>query len=89
MRLLHLPTALLAALSVSPVFAQLDLDTSSPDSIKEKTQAIAENMVDIYTSFVNTPGVGVPGELPQPYYWWEAGAMLGSLIHYWYYTGDK
>ena len=23
-----------------------------------------------------------------PYYWWEAGAMFGSLIDYWYYTGD-
>lgn len=28
------------------------------------------------------------GELPGPYYWWEAGAMWGSLIDYWYYTGD-
>ena len=31
----------------------------------------------------------VPGNLPDPYYWWEAGAMLQSLIEYWYYTGDK
>lgn len=23
-----------------------------------------------------------------PYYWWESGAMFGSLIDYWYYTGD-
>jgi len=30
----------------------------------------------------------VPGNLPQPYYWWEAGAMLGTMIDYWYYTGD-
>jgi len=30
----------------------------------------------------------VPGNLPAPYYWWEAGAMFGSLIDYWYYTGD-
>ncbi len=29
-----------------------------------------------------------PGLLPGPYYWWEAGAMFGSLIDYWYYTGD-
>lgn len=33
---------------------------------------------------------GIPGLLPQPpYYWWEAGAMFGSLIEYWYYTGDE
>lgn len=31
---------------------------------------------------------GTPGLLPGPYYWWEAGAMFGSMIDYWYYTGD-
>ena len=31
---------------------------------------------------------GTPGLLPAPYYWWEAGAMLMSLINYWTYTGD-
>lgn len=31
----------------------------------------------------NTPGI-----LPGPYYWWEAGAMFGALIDYWYYTED-
>lgn len=29
-----------------------------------------------------------PGNLPEPYYWWEAGAMFGSLVDYWFYTGD-
>ena len=32
---------------------------------------------------------GIPGLLGDPYYWWEAGAMFGSLIDYWYYTGDE
>jgi len=31
----------------------------------------------------------VPGNLPQPYYWWEAGAMFGTLIDYYYYTNDS
>jgi mannan endo-1,6-alpha-mannosidase len=30
-----------------------------------------------------------PGYLPSPYYWWEAGAMFGSLVNYWYLTGDS
>jgi len=30
----------------------------------------------------------IPGNLPYPYYWWECGAMFGSLIDYWFYTGD-
>ena len=29
-----------------------------------------------------------PGLLPAPYYWWEAGAMWGGMVEYWYYTGD-
>lgn len=32
---------------------------------------------------------GIPGLLPGPYYWWEAGAMFGAMIDYWYYTGDE
>ncbi|PSR74963.1 glycoside hydrolase family 76 protein [Coniella lustricola] len=30
-----------------------------------------------------------PGNLPSPYYWWEAGAMFGVLVDYWAYTGDS
>lgn len=30
----------------------------------------------------------VPGNLPSPYYWWEAGAMFGEIVQYWYYTDD-
>lgn len=28
------------------------------------------------------------GILPQPYYWWEAGAMFAEMIEYWFYSGD-
>ena len=32
---------------------------------------------------------GIPGLLTYPpYYWWEAGAMFGQMIEYWYYTND-
>lgn len=30
----------------------------------------------------------IPGLFPNPYYWWEAGAAMGALIDYWYYTGN-
>ncbi|KAB8338741.1 hypothetical protein FH972_021686 [Carpinus fangiana] len=35
-----------------------------------------------------------PGYLPNEgqldgYYWWEGGGMFGTLIDYWYYTGDE
>ena len=43
-------------------------------------------MLKYYTG--NQPG-DTPGNLPDPYYWWEAGAMFGALVEYWYYTGDS
>ena len=30
----------------------------------------------------------IPGLFPQHYQWWESGAVWGSLIDYWDYTGD-
>ncbi|OAX77804.1 hypothetical protein ACJ72_07893 [Emergomyces africanus] len=42
-------------------------------------------MVSYYTGW--KPG-DVPGNLPAPYFWWQAGAMFGGLVDYWYYTGD-
>ncbi|KAF5018426.1 hypothetical protein F66182_9600 [Fusarium sp. NRRL 66182] len=29
-----------------------------------------------------------PGLLPEPYYWWYAGAYMGTLVDYWAYTGN-
>ncbi|KAL1837102.1 hypothetical protein VTJ49DRAFT_4282 [Mycothermus thermophilus] len=28
-------------------------------------------------------------ELPQPHYWWQAGALMGGMLDYSHYTGDK
>lgn len=55
------------------------------DSIKAAAKTAAEGMTQYYTGY--RPG-DVPGNLPQPYYWWEAGAMFGALVDYWYFTGD-
>lgn len=43
-------------------------------------------MLQYYTG--HRPG-DVPGNLPDPYYWWEAGAMFNAMVEYWYYTGDS
>lgn len=29
-----------------------------------------------------------PGMFSNPYYWWEAGAAWGSMLDYWFYTGN-
>ncbi|KAK9319089.1 glycoside hydrolase, partial [Lipomyces orientalis] len=31
---------------------------------------------------------GTIGKFTWPYYWWESGAAWGSLLDYWFYTGD-
>jgi mannan endo-1,6-alpha-mannosidase len=43
-------------------------------------------MMTYYTGM--NPGDN-PGNLPTPYYWWEAGAMFNALIDYWFYTRDE
>jgi len=57
----------------------------STDSIKAAAKTAAGGMMHYYHG--NEPGQTV-GKLVQPYYWWEAGAMFGQLIEYWFYTGD-
>ncbi|KAI9831479.1 MAG: hydrolase 76 protein [Phylliscum demangeonii] len=74
-----------AALLALPAAHAIDLNLDSPDSIKAAASTIAHGMVSYYTG--NRTG-DTPGNLPQPYFWWECGAMFGALIDYWYYTGD-
>ncbi|KAL1846896.1 hypothetical protein Plec18170_008864 [Paecilomyces lecythidis] len=64
----------------------IELNLDDPESIKQAASTIAWDMVHYYTG--NNTG-DVPGNLPDPYYWWEAGAMFGSLVQYWAYTGDS
>lgn len=80
-----LTTALLILVRCRPVNAAYDLDISSSDSIKSVAKQMTADLVGFYNG--DKPGQ-TPGLLPQPYYWWEAGAFLGSLVDYWYYTGD-
>jgi hypothetical protein len=51
------------------------------DSIKSAASTVAYGMMKYYTG--NNTG-DVPGNLPSPYYWWEAGGMFGVMIDYWY-----
>ncbi|KAI1662925.1 glycoside hydrolase family 76 protein [Daldinia decipiens] len=66
--------------------AAIDVDWTSDSSIKSAASTIAYGLVKYYSG--NNTG-DVPGNLPDPYYWWEAGAMFGTLIDYAAFTGDK
>ncbi|KAI1106035.1 glycoside hydrolase family 76 protein [Jackrogersella minutella] len=75
----------LSILMTSSLVATYDLDVQSTDSIKDVAKQMAQDLVSFYNG--NEPGQ-TPGLLPQPYYWWEGGALMGAFIDYWYYTGD-
>ncbi|KFY25269.1 hypothetical protein V491_01836, partial [Pseudogymnoascus sp. VKM F-3775] len=74
-----------ACLGGTQLAAALDFDPTSSASIKAATGQVAKKLMTYYTG--NLPG-DTPGYLPDPYYWWEAGAMFGAMIDYWYYTND-
>lgn len=59
----------------------LTLDPTSQTSIKSVAGEVAYGMMKYYTG--NNTGDN-PGNLPQPYYWWEAGGMFGHIVDYWY-----
>ncbi|KAI8623817.1 glycoside hydrolase family 76 protein [Xylariaceae sp. FL1651] len=64
----------------------LQVDFTSDDSIKQASSTVAYGLLKYYTG--NNTG-DTPGNLPDPYFWWEAGAMFGTMIDYWFYTGDE
>lgn len=63
----------------------LDINFNIPHSIGTGLSTVATGLMTYYTG--NNPGEPV-GTFSYPYYWWEAGAAWGSMLDYWYYTGD-
>jgi mannan endo-1,6-alpha-mannosidase len=70
----------LACLAVGLVDA-ISLQIDSASSIDSACSTIAYEMMTFYTG--NNTGDN-PGNLPQPYYWWEAGAMFMHMVDYYY-----
>ncbi|KAL7939876.1 glycosyl hydrolase family 76 domain-containing protein [Trichoderma chlorosporum] len=64
----------------------VNVDFTSDASIKNGASTIAYGLMKYYNG--NETGQ-VPGYLPQPYQWWEGGAMFEALIDYWARTGDS
>lgn len=64
----------------------LDIDFSSKKSINAGLGLLAKGLMDYYHG--NDTGQ-TPGMFTNPYYWWEAGSAWGSMLDYWYYTGDE
>ena len=54
-------------------------------SIKNASSIVAKDVLSYYHG--SDPGQ-IPGLFPEHSLWWESGAVWGSLIDYWDYTGD-
>ncbi|KAG6009438.1 hypothetical protein E4U21_002353 [Claviceps maximensis] len=72
--------------------AQQSYSIDTQDAIIQTSKSVAQDLMSLYHG--NEPGQ-IPGVLPGPpstglgpYYWWEGGALLGTMIDYWKYTGD-
>ncbi|KAF1810803.1 mannan endo-1,6-alpha-mannosidase [Eremomyces bilateralis CBS 781.70] len=63
----------------------IDIEIGNDASIKKAASSLARGLVRFYTG--NATGM-IPGLLPDPYFWWEAGAMFMTLVEYWSLTGD-
>ncbi|TPX10710.1 uncharacterized protein E0L32_008279 [Thyridium curvatum] len=58
--------------------------------IKSSGRTLAYDLMSYYKGNLSgqTPGI-LPGPPPAgDYYWWEAGALWGTMMDYWHYTGD-
>ncbi|KAF3014044.1 hypothetical protein G7054_g10619 [Neopestalotiopsis clavispora] len=76
-------------LSVPLVSAAYSID--SDDDIKATTRTLAYDLMTYYKGNQSgqTPGI-LPGPPPAgDYYWWEGGALWGTMIDYWHLTGDS
>lgn len=75
---------------VGAASAALEVDLTSSASIREAASLVAYDLLTFYKGNQSgqTPGI-LPGPPPDgDYYWWQGGAMWGTLIDYWHYTGD-
>ncbi|TDZ99664.1 Mannan endo-1,6-alpha-mannosidase DCW1 [Colletotrichum sidae] len=80
-----------AALLVGAANAAYSIETR--DQTINTAATLAYDLMLFYDG--NKTGM-IPGILPGPpddgkgdYYWWQGGAMMGTYIDYWYYTGDE
>ncbi|KAG7287080.1 hypothetical protein NEMBOFW57_006583 [Staphylotrichum longicolle] len=72
-----------AGAAVIAAIAPKDLNIKHPSSIRGVAKTIAAGAMSYYSGtaekFV---------DLPKPHYWWQAGALMGSMLDYSHYTGD-
>lgn len=69
---------------------RLRTNVTPPVSIRNACATIARGVFSYYNnSIVADHSLDWQiGLFPQPYYWWESGAVWGAMVDYWAYTHD-
>ena len=82
-------------MSIAPVCTTLqtnaeNITDAAAASIKNASSIVAKDILSYYhgSDPGQTPGLFGNGTFRSEYPWWESGAVWGSLIDYWNYTGD-
>ncbi|KAK9485797.1 glycosyl hydrolase family 76-domain-containing protein [Lipomyces starkeyi] len=63
----------------------ITVDLNDEVSIKSAARIVADGLMNYYHG--NESG-RIPGVFDGGYYWWESGAAWGSMLDYWFLTGD-
>ncbi|KAK9467016.1 glycoside hydrolase [Lipomyces arxii] len=84
-RFLHNGFLLLLVTTFFSCVSALEIDVDDDGSIKHAAWVFVHGMMSYYNGNQTD---GVVGKFVWPYYWWQAGAAWGSLLDYWFYTGD-
>ncbi|KIH87419.1 mannan endo-1,6-alpha-mannosidase [Sporothrix brasiliensis 5110] len=87
---MHRKIVPLVAVAARTALAALEVDLDNSDSIIAAAKLKA---YDVMTYYKGNLSGQIPGILPGPppvgeYYWWQGGALWGTMIDYWHYTGD-
>ncbi|KFA78067.1 hypothetical protein S40288_05458 [Stachybotrys chartarum IBT 40288] len=76
-----------AAAILGALVAPRDLDIENPNSIRNVASTIAYDAMTYYNGNTSSNPVQV-GDLEDPYYWWVAGSLWGTMLDYYHFTGD-
>ncbi|KIH94934.1 mannan endo-1,6-alpha-mannosidase [Sporothrix brasiliensis 5110] len=74
---------LAAVVAAADAVAPADLAVNKTDSIIGVANTLAKGAMSYYSGNASSFA-----DLPDPYYWWEAGALMGAMLDYSYYTND-
>ncbi|KAF1833751.1 hypothetical protein BDW02DRAFT_526971 [Decorospora gaudefroyi] len=88
MKLFSTAGAVLLA-SLAATAGGIKFDPEDEASMLSATKQYAYGLMSLYKNNETTTAKEDIGILPQPYYWWEAGAMWGSLVEFSQFTGDE